>query len=288
MSSVPTLPRFLRSLWRADPTGMKELMRRAAIAFCRSVLRCTSQPYCVRDGTVVVFAPHQDDETLGCGALIARRRNEGLPVHVVFVTDGSASHPGHPRLAPAALAALRQREAREVLAVLGVESGAIHFLNEPDGTLESISTARRSTLVARIAGLLDQTRPTEIFLPCSPDGSSEHDATFEFVAEGLQRAGVRPAIWQYPVWAWWNPVLILEKMVFARSCHRVAGEDFTAIKQAALARYRSQIEPLPPQTVPALPHGLVTIFRSDIEYFFPFQLPEAKTRTLAESPRAMI
>ena len=40
---------------------------------------------------VLVVAPHQDDETLGCGGLIARKRYEGLPVHVVFITDGSAT-----------------------------------------------------------------------------------------------------------------------------------------------------------------------------------------------------
>ncbi len=50
----------------------------------------------------VVVAPHPDDETLGCGVLIAAKRRLGAEVAVVFLTDGAASHPqfGSDRLAP--------------------------------------------------------------------------------------------------------------------------------------------------------------------------------------------
>src|SRR5829696_1206258 len=36
----------------------------------------------------LVIAPHPDDETLGCGATIARKRAAGTPVRVVIVADG--------------------------------------------------------------------------------------------------------------------------------------------------------------------------------------------------------
>ena len=36
----------------------------------------------------IVFAPHPDDETLGCGGTILKKRSLGAPVEVVFLTDG--------------------------------------------------------------------------------------------------------------------------------------------------------------------------------------------------------
>ena len=204
--------------------------------------------------------------------MIARKRYEGLPVHVVFITDGSASHPGHPRLSPAAISTLRHQEAREALGILGVESGAIHFLNASDGTLNHLAPAVRHRLVDELTRLVATIHPREIFLPCCPDGSSEHDAAFFFICEALHRADVFPKVWQYPVWSWWNPVLLIERMIFNASHCRQPAEDFQFIKARALTHYRSQTHPLEPQVEPALPPELARIFRSDTEFFFRFDL----------------
>src|SRR5690349_14548383 len=80
----------------------KEILRQIAIELCSGLLQAGSKPYQLQELPTVVIAPHQDDETLACGGVIARKRSEGLPVHVIFITDGSASHPGHPRLGPPA------------------------------------------------------------------------------------------------------------------------------------------------------------------------------------------
>lgn len=262
------------TLARMDLKRSKAQLRRLAIGVCRTALNYLSQPYVMRPVRAVVFAPHQDDETLGCGGLIARKRNEGLPVDVIFITDGSASHPGHPIYPPPAITAIRRQEAREALAILGVESSAMHFLDEPDGTLNHLAADHRAALITKVIKLLHQLRPQEIFLPCNPDGSSEHDAAFAFIAEAVHRSKLRPAIWQYPVWSWYNPMLLIERMIFTSGRCRVPTEDYQLIKTSALACYRSQIHPLPPQFQPALPSELVAIFNSEVEYFFRFELPD--------------
>src|SRR5512138_1319717 len=38
--------------------------------------------------SVVVLAPHMDDETLGCGGTLAKHRRRGANVLAVFLTDG--------------------------------------------------------------------------------------------------------------------------------------------------------------------------------------------------------
>ncbi|HTI01677.1 MAG TPA: PIG-L family deacetylase, partial [Acidisoma sp.] len=39
----------------------------------------------------LILAPHPDDETLGCGGLIAQCCAAGMPPHVAIMTDGSHS-----------------------------------------------------------------------------------------------------------------------------------------------------------------------------------------------------
>jgi LmbE family N-acetylglucosaminyl deacetylase len=255
------------------PQRAKEFLRQIAIELAGVILRTFSRPYQQREAPAVIIAPHQDDETLACGGLIARKRSEGLPVHVIFITDGSASHPGHPRLNQAAIAALRAREAMQAMSYLGVERSAVHFLDEPDGSLKTISPARREDLVSRLAGLLDRIAPGEIFLPCHPDGSTEHDATFWFVLDAIGRTSLRPEVWQYPVWSWWNPVLLVRRWLRSPECRRQPIEDYQQAKQHAIKCYQSQIAPLPPDQTAALPAELVDIFASDTEYFFRQPLP---------------
>jgi LmbE family N-acetylglucosaminyl deacetylase len=278
----------LISLLGVDRQYMKSILRRLAIGLNRLGLRCFSRRYVPCDGPSIVFAPHQDDETLGCGAMIARKRNEGLPVEVVFITDGSASHPGHPRFSSTAMREMRQKEARKALAILGVESHAIHFLNAPDGMLPRLSPVKRAEIISEITGLLTAIRPREIFLPCSPDGSSEHEAAFVLIHEAVRTAGQVIDVWQYPVWSWWNPLLLIKHMLFAGACCRQPAEDFKEMKIQALACYQSQISPLPPQTRPSLPPELVHIFESDEEFFFRFDLLQRQVSRQPGSHRAAI
>ena len=41
-------------------------------------------------GRALVLSPHQDDETIGCGLLMAEKSRRGIPVAVVVATDGRA------------------------------------------------------------------------------------------------------------------------------------------------------------------------------------------------------
>ena len=47
----------------------------------------------LRGRPLLVLAPHPDDESLGCGALLAQAF-AGAGAHVACLTDGAASHPG--------------------------------------------------------------------------------------------------------------------------------------------------------------------------------------------------
>src|SRR3954452_22419232 len=65
----------------------------------------------------IVFAPHPDDETLGCGATIHRKRANGTTVHVVIASDGRRSQ--KPDLvSPDEMAGIRRQEAHDACTIL--------------------------------------------------------------------------------------------------------------------------------------------------------------------------
>jgi len=247
----------------------KLILRRFLNRVLRRALRARSRPYRL-DGAPVtlVISPHQDDAHLGCGGLLARRRLLGCPVHLLHITDGSASHPGHPILAPASVAALRRAEARAAARVTGIEQEFVFFLDSPDGMLDRLESAAAESLAGRIAGAMRETRPDEVFLPCRRDLSSEHEATFQIFQRALKISGLHPRVLEYPIWSCWNQAALFRLLLSSCRVSRLAFFGYEGIKHRALAEYRSQFEPVPPWTAPVLPHGFLSFFLPAEEFFF--------------------
>jgi len=247
----------------------KRCLRRLLSAGVRCALRLRSRPYPVdRNRVALVIAPHQDDETLGCGGLLRQKRLVGAPVQIAYITDGSASHRGHPTLTPAALATLRQGEARQAMRLLGVEENALFFLGVGDGTLARLDPLAVTELVKKIADLLQQVRPDEIFLPMRDDGSSEHEASFVLVQRALALSGLRPRLFEFPVWSAWNPLRLFRPWGTSRAVWRVDYQALAALKRQAIGAYVSQTEPTAPWEKPVLSREFLSYFCPGSEYFF--------------------
>ena len=116
-------------------------------------------------GRTVVLAPHPDDESLGVGGTIAQLIGLGLPVGVIFLTDGEASHPGSESHPPSALGTLRRSEARGACRALGVTDDAVAFLGLPDGAVPA-GRGRRFRRSGRAAPRRDQGRPRRTAAHC--------------------------------------------------------------------------------------------------------------------------
>jgi len=254
--------------WSDTPRG-RLILRRAVARLVRAALRLRSRPLALNAvASALVVAPHPDDETFGCGGTVALLARDRAVVNVVFITDGSASHPSHALVAPAELAACRRAEARSAMEVLGVGLERIAFLDERDGTLGHLGEERSREVSEKIAAALGRLAPQAIFLPCRLDGSSEHDATFAIASRALLSARPKPRVLEYPVWSWWNPLLLLGPM---RTCRRVWRVDLRGVrdvKARAIALYSSQTEPIAPETAAALPPGFASMFLCGEEYLF--------------------
>ena len=86
----------------------------------------------LEDRPFIVIAPHPDDESLASGGLIAEACRQGLRGKVVVVSDGAGSHPNSKAYPPERLRVLREEEARQAGAELGLNPEQMLFLGLPD------------------------------------------------------------------------------------------------------------------------------------------------------------
>jgi len=175
-----------------------------------------------RGSRVVILAPHPDDETLGCGALIASARRRGILVAVISLTDGQASHPGSRRWPPAALARVRRAELRRAMARLGQTQAHLRFMGRHDGRLG----AQGSALALR--RILNALRPTTVLVTSPRDHHSDHQAAYRLAVAATYSTRIDLA--SYSVWS--------KPLGRARSFSRDAAQ-----KRWAMAAHRSQIGP---------------------------------------------
>src|SRR5512132_2470571 len=106
---------------------------------------------------VVVFAPHPDDEVLGCGGALADLLDRGAHLDVVLVTDGAAG--AREEGERGKIATIRMEESRRALDCLG--GWTLHAGAFPDRSLGS----RREEVEGFIAKWLLEAVPDLVFVP---------------------------------------------------------------------------------------------------------------------------
>ena len=184
----------------------------------------------------VVLAPHPDDETMGCGATIMRKLAAGTPVQVVIATDGRYWPPNN-NLSADELVEIREDEARRACAILGLPRANIIFLRFEDGRL----TDNRRLLLDRVADILNETKPEEIFVPSIIDTHPDHRILAELGRELVRtRCDRPPLIFEYPIW-FWHPRMLRIRQLLKLRIRVVRMEEFRIRKREAIAAYRSQV-----------------------------------------------
>ena len=173
------------------------------------------------DLRVLVFAPHPDDEILGCGGTLALLARLGCPIRVVIVTDGAGAGG-----LPEGAATVRKEESRRGLKMIGIED--VVFLDEPDGAFRATAAFDET-----IRALLSSFRPDTILMPSPLDYHRDH------VALGL--ALLR--LWQAEHGHGHASTALLYEVWAPLPANRIVDiSDVLALKQAALAQHRTALE----------------------------------------------
>ncbi|QJD80017.1 PIG-L deacetylase family protein [Spirosoma rhododendri] len=153
-------------------------------------------------GSMLILAPHPDDESLGCGGTIIRLRQAGLPVYVVFVSDGSMSHPNSPTYPAGRLRDLRETEAREALSRLGVSADACTFMRLPDTAVPFPDQQGFAEAVATLVGLIEAVHPATILVPWERDPHRDHRATWQLLQTARTHLTMPTRVLEYLIWLW--------------------------------------------------------------------------------------
>jgi LmbE family N-acetylglucosaminyl deacetylase len=206
----------------------------------------------------VVLAPHPDDETLGCGGLIARLAAMMRDVSVIAVSDGERSHPASSALA-SRLALVRPAESRAALECLGAAHNELLRAHIPDGHVRRHRAELKTWL-------LSQLRPTDIvFAPWRLDGHPDHEAVGEVAAELEHEIGCK--LVEVPIWGWHWAEPASGSFPWGRA-HKLPFDAATEWKKRrALRCYHSQIARDGAHD-PVLPAGVLAHFVRPYEVFF--------------------
>jgi LmbE family N-acetylglucosaminyl deacetylase len=153
-------------------------------------------------GCALILAPHPDDESLGCGGLIAACCDAGRPPIVAILTDGAMSHPRSKAYPRERLIRLREAEARDAASLLGLPPGRLVFLREPDTNAPRAGDAF-DRVVERLIGMVDRFGCSTIVASWRFDPHCDHEAAAVIAAEVAVRVRIRHMA--YPVWGWTLP-----------------------------------------------------------------------------------
>jgi LmbE family N-acetylglucosaminyl deacetylase len=217
----------------------------------------------VAPGRSLILAPHADDESLGCGGLIAALAEAARPPIIVCVTDGSASHPGSRSHPPRILRDLREAELRAAIGELGVPGENLVFLRLPDARCPADGPEAEQAAVT-VASLIREHGITTIFATSPHDPHCDHEATGILAAKVAKRTNAR--LRYYPVWSWLLPAT--KQLPLPRGC-RLDITSHLPAKRRAIAAHASQYAGLITDSEDAfqLPATLLAIFESTTEVF---------------------
>jgi LmbE family N-acetylglucosaminyl deacetylase len=248
-----------RPLHRSVRRALRSAHRAVLVRRARDVTESTTHR------SALVFAPHPDDETLACGATIARKTRAGARVRVVIAADGGDE--------------VRRAEAIAALSILGVHAVDVCFLGLRVGALAEDAAA----LDAAVAEHLDECSADDVFHPSPVDGHADHRALAAAVERCTRRGSTASTRLAYPVWywtrgAWVDPVaprwrkglqfvtrstraLVVTRTVVVRTA------DVAEQKRRAVAAHASQVGG-PDGRGRRLSRSTVALFTTGEELFF--------------------
>lgn len=136
---------------------------------------------------ILVVAPHPDDETIGCGGILALY---GPQCDVLLMTDGRKGGPADGSQTEEETAAVRRAEFESAMALFHVRDHK--ELAIPDSTLKANKD--------RVTGM-DLKAYDYIFVPNRNERHPDHKATYEIIMKLCKRQKSKAELLEYEVWS---------------------------------------------------------------------------------------
>lgn len=220
---------------------------------------------------IIVFSPHPDDETFGCGGTIAKKISEGYDVVIVIMTDGRYSFSVRCGIesnpTPEELKYIRKEEVRRAAKILGVPEENLLFLDFEDTMLEKSEREAHK----KVFELLKQKPPpVEVYYPYRKDCHPDHRVTNRIVRSVIKELGIQPMEYRYSIMrtcARIGPMADTFLNLFKRNMIHVDISKFLHLKKAAANEFKSEISTLSSRQVGCL-NGNIAQYLKKEEVFF--------------------
>ncbi len=182
---------------------------------------------------VLVFAPHPDDDVIGCGGSLAKHVSIGNKVTAVYMTSGDA---GSKKYSKDKLAKIRENESREAADIIGITN--LIFLRNQDGFL-----CNNEKNINIVINIIKHEKPNLVYIPHIQDGHRDHRTTNQIVRKAVKKAGL-PTYQKFDRPPWmvkkvlcyeiWTPLPVV---TFKEDI-----SNFLELKEKALKLHKSQVE----------------------------------------------
>lgn len=219
---------------------------------------------------IMVFAPHPDDETLGCGGTIAKKIREGCKVLVVVMTDGRNAFlelfgiDSEPT--PNELKEIRKEEVKRALTILDVPEEDLLFLGFEDGSLEK----NESEVKKKVIEILSNCVPVEVYFTYENDFNMDHRVTSRIVRNSIKELRLDAIRYRYSItrkYARMGRVIDNLSDLFRHNMIRVDISEFLPLKKAALKEFKSQVTIISPRQQRPVIKGIERFLKNE-EIFF--------------------
>ncbi|EKD32432.1 MAG: hypothetical protein ACD_77C00103G0043 [uncultured bacterium] len=248
---------------------MKTLIKKSFIQIVYSILQHTTKQPTINSDSILIIAPHPDDEIIGTGGLIVKKLSEGCKVTIVFLTDGECSGASsYQEEVKQARISLSEKTAKK----LGIPLENLYRMHLPDAFVPKRGELGFADAVTKLVQLIDQINPSAIFATHFLDHwPFDHVACSQIASDAViqlsrpNQSYKKPELWLYWVWAWyffrpWK----FHKLNFKNLYHLdINGE--IAQKKDLMNIY---LQPLSPEGKPwsgVLPEAMIFPFSKPIE-----------------------
>ena len=200
--------------------------------------------------SILVVAPHADDEVLGAGGLVAAAAAQGARIHVAYLTISGFDSPANDSRSTLLE---REREVDAACRVLGVQSRSVLFARGEQHLL--LDALPQAQLVAFLERVIRETGPTLAVVPCRGHHHQDHRAAADACVAALRpapAAAQRPFVgrviaYGHAVAGWGGETYAVRPSLFVDVTETVD------TKLSALACYQSQLCPPPhPRSIQAV------------------------------------
>ena len=230
--------------------------------------RYLGRKFTLKYESILIIAPHPDDEIFVCGGLITKAVQNNADVHVAYMTSGNRAHSNCCSIGPKKVGIERKKIAVTVAEMMSADSINLYWVNCPDGKIPEQKSPDFELVQKQIADIIEKIQPNCVFCPHARDSWRDHELTEKIVRVVLQKQTRIIKLYYYCVWFWLN-LPFREGISLPWSNSRVLDiQDAFSRKQMAIKQY---LEPLAPCGNPysgKLPADFLMAFDWEKELYF--------------------